>query len=60
MRAVIVYESMFATTHAIADAVGKGLEPMLEVVVVRWLRQAASGGATPICLWWAGPPIFTA
>ena len=34
MRAVIVYESMFGNTHAIADAVGKGLEPMLEVVVL--------------------------
>ena len=34
MRAVIVYESMFGNTHAIADAVGKGLGPMLEVVVV--------------------------
>ena len=34
MRAVIVYESMFGNTHAIADSVGKGLEPMLEVVVV--------------------------
>ena len=34
MRAVIVYESMFGNTHAIADAVGKGLEPMLEVIVV--------------------------
>ncbi len=34
MRAVIVYESMFGNTHAIADAVGKGLEPTLEVVVV--------------------------
>jgi flavodoxin len=33
MRAVIVYESMFGNTHAIADAVGKGLEPILEVVV---------------------------
>jgi hypothetical protein len=33
MRAVIVYESMFGNTHAIADAVGEGLEPMLEVVV---------------------------
>jgi flavodoxin len=31
--AVIVYESMFGNTHAIADAVGKGLEPILEVVV---------------------------
>jgi hypothetical protein len=34
MRAVIVYESMFGNTHAVADAVGKGLEPTLEVVVV--------------------------
>ena len=34
MRAVIVYESMFGNTHAIADAIGNGLEPMLEVVVV--------------------------
>lgn len=34
MRAVIAYESMFGNTHAIADAVGKGLEPMFEVVVV--------------------------
>jgi flavodoxin len=34
MRAVIVYESMFGNTHAIADAIGKGLEPMFEVVVV--------------------------
>jgi hypothetical protein len=34
MRAVIVYESMFGNTHAIADAIGKGLEPTLEVVVV--------------------------
>ena len=32
MRAVIVYESMFGNTHAIAD--GRGLEPMLEVVVI--------------------------
>jgi len=34
MRAVIVYESMFGNTRAIADAVGKGLEPMPQVVVV--------------------------
>ena len=41
MRAVVVYESMFGSTHAIADAVGKGLEPMLEVVVV---PLAGAGG----------------
>jgi hypothetical protein len=34
MRAVIVYESMFGNTRTIADAVGMGLEPMLEVLVV--------------------------
>jgi Flavodoxin len=34
VRVVIAYESMFGNTHAIADAVGEGLEPMLEVVVV--------------------------
>ena len=38
MRAVVVYESMFGNTHAIADAIGKGigqgLEPMDNVVVV--------------------------
>ncbi len=34
MRAVIVHGSMFGNTHAIADAIGKGLEAMLEVVVV--------------------------
>jgi Flavodoxin len=34
MRAVIVYESMFGNTHAIADAIGRGLEPKFEIVVV--------------------------
>jgi len=38
MRAVVVYESMFGNTHAIADAIGKGigqgLEPVDSVVVV--------------------------
>ena len=34
MRAVVVYESMFGNTHAIADAIGKGLEPLGNVVVV--------------------------
>jgi flavorubredoxin len=33
MRAVVVYESMFGNTHAIADAIGKGLEPAGDVVV---------------------------
>ena len=38
MRAVVVYESMFGNTHAIADAIGKGLaqglEPVDNVLVV--------------------------
>jgi len=38
MRAVVVYESMFGNTHAIADAIGtgigQGLEPVDDVVVV--------------------------
>ena len=34
MRAMVVYESMFGNTHAIADAIGKGLEPLDNVVVV--------------------------
>jgi flavodoxin len=38
MRAVVVYESMFGNTHAIADAIGKGigqgLEPVDNVAVV--------------------------
>jgi len=32
MRAVVVYESMFGNTHAIADAIGKGLGQGLESV----------------------------
>ena len=34
MRAVIIYESMFGNTHAIADAIAKGLEPLDTVVMV--------------------------
>jgi len=34
MRAMIIYESMFGNTHAIADALAKGLEPLDNVVVV--------------------------
>ena len=34
MRAVIIYESMFGNTHAIADAIGKGLQSIDNVVVV--------------------------
>jgi hypothetical protein len=34
MRAVVVYESMFGNTHRIADAIGEGLRPAYEVVVL--------------------------
>jgi hypothetical protein len=34
MRAVVVYESMYGNTHAIADAIGHGLAPLGEVLVV--------------------------
>ena len=48
MQAVVVYESMFGNTHAIADAVGKGigqgLEPADNVVVV----PVAEAGREPL------------
>lgn len=34
MRALIVYESMYGNTHAIAEAIGEGLRPLFEVSVV--------------------------
>lgn len=34
MRAVVVYESMFGNTHAIAEAIGRGLSGGCDVVVV--------------------------
>lgn len=34
MRAVVIYESMYGNTHAIANAIGRGLGPANEVVVV--------------------------
>jgi flavodoxin len=60
MRAVIVYESMFGNTHAIADAIGKGLEPMLEVVVVPLAEAGRErlGDADLIVV--GGPTHFTA
>jgi Flavodoxin len=33
MRAVVIYESMYGNTHAIADAIGRGLGPETEVTV---------------------------
>lgn len=34
MRAVVVYESMYGNTHQVADAIGAGLAPAFEVLVV--------------------------
>ena len=34
MRAVVVYESMYGNTHAVAEAIGDGLRPVYDVVVV--------------------------
>jgi hypothetical protein len=34
MKAVVIYESMYGNTHQIANAIGDGLRPSAEVVVV--------------------------
>ena len=34
MKAVVIYESMYGNTHQIANAIGEGLRPIAEVVVV--------------------------
>jgi hypothetical protein len=34
MRAMVIYESMYGNTHAIAEAIGRGLSPENEVTVV--------------------------
>ena len=47
MRALIVYESMFGNTHAIADSIAKGFRPEDEVRVV------AVAGATREVVDWA-------
>ena len=43
MRAVVVYESMYGNTHAIADAIGHGLAPLGEVAVVPVGRAGVEG-----------------
>ena len=40
MRAVIVYESMYGNTHAVAEAIGRGLGPTFDTTVL------PVGGAT--------------
>jgi hypothetical protein len=58
MRAVIGYESMFGNTHAIADAVGKGLEPVLEVVVVSLAEAGRERSGDADLLVVGGPTHF--
>lgn len=35
MRAVVVYESMYGNTHAVAEAIGRGLAQSMDVEVMR-------------------------
>jgi hypothetical protein len=58
MRAVIVYESMFGNTHAIADAIGKGLEPLNNVVVVPLVEAGREGLGDADLLVVGGPTHF--
>jgi hypothetical protein len=58
VRAVVVYESMFGNTHAIADAVGTGLGPMLEVVVVPTAEAASERLGDADLLVVGGPTHF--
>ena len=62
MRAVVVYESMFGNTHAIADAIGKGLgqglEPADNVVVVPVVEAGRDGSGYADLLVVGGPTHF--
>jgi hypothetical protein len=62
MRAVVVYESMFGNTHAIADAIGKGLgqglEPVDRVVVVPVAEAGSERLGDADLLVVAGPTHF--
>ena len=62
MRAVIIYESMFGNTHAVADAIGKGigqgLEPVDSVVVVPVVEGGRGGLGDADLLVVGGPTHF--
>ena len=60
MRIVIVYESMYGNTHLVADAIGAGLEPAADVIVVRFPRRIQSCCMTPLWSWSAGRRTHTA
>lgn len=55
MKAVVVYESMYGNTHAVADAIGRGLAGSGEVVVVP-VAQAAPALVTDADLVVVGGP----
>jgi len=40
MRAVIVYESMFGSTHAVADAIGRGLVEAADQVIMMGVAES--------------------
>jgi hypothetical protein len=58
MRAVIIYESMFGNTHAIADAIGNGLEPLDNVVVVPVVEAGRERSGDADLLVVGGPTHF--
>ena len=45
MRALVVYESMYGNTHAVADAIGRGLARRAEVAVVPVDRAGVDGAS---------------
>jgi len=47
MRAVIIYESMFGSTHAIADAIGKGPERLAARVRSNGVTNGDGQGRAP-------------
>lgn len=55
MRAVVVYESMYGNTHAVAEAIGAGLQAAHEVVVVPVERAGADVIAVAELLVVGGP-----
>jgi flavodoxin len=61
MKAIVVFESMYGNTHAIAEAVANGIElaGAAEVTVVP-VSQADDETIRPTCLSWAVPLMPTA
>lgn len=56
MKAVVVYESVFGNTHAIADAIGRGLASAAAEVVVLPVGDADSGALAGADLLVTGGP----